>query len=177
MPADDLASLTAFTATWSPSTVDAELRRWSAFLAEHGITWSPEPKDRDLVERAVQSGRGDVAELRLATLANDSLAKAGDARRLCRRIAPGAPGAPGAWYVLSPEQRKVLSAAGHRFESGAEGALRQLATIPITLGAYFAAQYACRAAGLDPNVAWVVALVVYVLTVRVVRGRWPLQRT
>ena len=66
--------------------------------------------------------------------------------------------------------------AERRLEVGAEAVWRSLATIPITLGAFFASQYACRAAGLDENLAWVVALVVYVLVVRVVRGRWPLQR-
>jgi len=76
----------------------------------------------------------------------------------------------------STEQRAALAQSGQRFESGMQGPLRQLWTIPVTLGVYFVAQYACRAAGVDDNVAWVVAVVAYVLTVRVVRGRWPLQR-
>lgn len=173
----DLASLSSFTAAWSAASVDEDLRRWSAFLVEQGVTWSLVPKERELVDRVVRSSSargGEIIELRLSKLANDALAQAGDARRVGKLVSSGP---TRAWYVLSPEQRGALEAAGHRFESGMQGTLRQLATIPITLGAYFAAQYVCRAAGLDPNVAWIVALVAYVLTVRVVRGRWPLQRS
>ncbi|MEI8258327.1 MAG: hypothetical protein WCJ30_21840 [Deltaproteobacteria bacterium] len=178
MPASntDLASQKDFTAAWSAASKDEDLQRWSAYLAEHGVTWSPEPKDREFVEQVIRSSparAGEFVELRLSKLANDALARAGDARRLYKRVA-GEPRR--SWYVLSPEQRSALESSGHRFESGMQPTLRQLATIPVTLGAYFVAQHACRAAGLDANVAWIVALVAYVFTVRVVRGRWPLQR-
>lgn len=172
----DLASHASFSAAWSATSVEDDLARWSAFLAAQGVTWSAEPKDRDFVDQVIRSSPtrgGEMAELRLSKLANDVLAQKGDARRLCKRVSTDA---TRAWYVLSPEQRSALEAAGHRFDSGAQGSLRQLATIPITLGVFFAAQYGCQRAGLDPNVAWGVALVAYVLTVRVVRGRWPLQR-
>ncbi len=172
----DLAALPSFTAAWSAASADDDLRRWSAFLAEQGVSWRPEPRDRDFVSQLARSSAaraGEGIELRLSTLANQALGGAGDPRRVCRRTS-GAP--ERAWYVLSPEQRSALERSGHRFASGAEGALRQLATIPVTLGAYFAAQYGCRAAGLDPSVAWIVALVAYVITVRLVRGRWPLSR-
>ncbi len=173
----DLASLSSFTGAWSTASMEDDLARWSAFLAEHGLTWSLEPKDRDFVDQAIRSAPARASELvglRLSTLANEALARAGDARRVVQLVS-GAPSR--AWYLLSPEQRSALESSGHRFESGMQRPLRQLATIPITLGAYFAADYACRAAGLDPNVAWIIALVAYVLTVRAVRGRWPLQRT
>lgn len=172
----DLDSRSGFTGTWSAASVDEDLRRWSAFLAEHGVTWSAEPKDRDFVDQTIRSSgtrAGELVELRLSTLANAALARAGDARRVWKHVAGER---ARTWYLLSPEERAALQAAGHRLEPAMQHPLRQLATIPITLGVYFAAQYGCRAAGLDPNIAWIVALVAYVLTVRVVRGRWPLQR-
>jgi hypothetical protein len=172
----ELTSLNAFTAAWSAASMDEDLRRWSAFLAEHGVTWSAEPKDREFIDHVIGSSptrAGELVELRLSKLAHDVLARAGDARRLCKRVSGET---TRAWYLLSSDQRRALESSGHRFESGMKPTLRQLATIPVTLGAYFAARYGCLAAGLDPNVAWIIALVAYVLTVRVVRGRWPLQR-
>lgn len=172
----DIASLPSFEASWSSAKVDDDLARWSAFLAERGVTWTASADERAFVVRVLGSATsrsGEVVEVRLSALANAALSRAGDPRRVCRRVAPTS---QRVWYVLSPEERRELEAQGHRFDTGASGALKQLATIPITLGVYFAAQYACERAGLDRNVALVVALVAYVLTVRVVRGRWPLQR-
>src|SRR5262249_6654822 len=134
----DLASQSSFTAAWSASSVGDDLGRWSAFLAEHGVTWSPDGKDREFVEQVIQSSparAGELVELRLSKLANDALAKAGDARRVYKRLS-GEP--TRTWYVLSPEQRSALASSGLRFESGGGAALRQLATIPVTLGVYFA---------------------------------------
>jgi hypothetical protein len=173
----DLASQTAFSGNWSEGAADEELRRWSAFLGDHGVTWSAGPKDRELVLQMLRSApdrAGELIELRLSKLANDVLKQSGDARRVCKQITSEP---TRRWYVLSPERRSALERSGLRFESGMEAPLRQLATIPITLGVYFAAHYACTAAGVDANVAWVIALVAYVLTVRVVRGRWPLTRS
>lgn len=172
----DLASHRAFTASWSTESAQDDLRRWEEFLAAHGIRWAPDAAMRDSLDQVIRSNgsRGaELVELRLEKLANDALKEAGDPRRVLRLVSTE----PGRrWYVLSPEERSSLEQAGHCFESAAAAGLRQLATIPITLGVYFAAAYACRAAGLSDTIAWGIALVAYVVTVRVVRGRWPLQR-
>ncbi len=173
MTSSDLTSYATFTGTWSPASNEENLRRWSDFLAKNSVTWSPDADTRSLIDKLVRSGSaraGEAIELRLAKLANDASKGAGDARRLYRQRSGGR-----TWYVLSPEQKSALEQSGHRFEDPVGNSLRDLATIPITLGVYFAAQYACNAAGLSPNLAWGIALVAYVLTVRVVRGRWPLQ--
>jgi hypothetical protein len=176
MPTTDLASYASFSAQWSATSVEDDLRRWAAFLAENGVTWSAGADTRELVDRLVRSGSpraGEIIEARLSALANQALTSTGNTRLVLKLVSTEP---KRAWYVLSPDRRSALEASGHRFESGTTGGLRQLATIPITLGVYVGAQYVCRQAGLDQNVAWVVALVAYVLTVRVVRGRWPLQR-
>jgi hypothetical protein len=171
----DLASENSFSASWSAASAEEDLRRWSAFLAEHGVTWSPVAKDRDLVDQILRSAptrAGELIEVRLEKLANDALKRAGDPRRVCRRISTEP---TRRWYVLSPERRSALEQSGLRFETGSQSTLAALATIPITLGVYFAALRACDAAGVSSTVAFVIALVAYALTVRAVRGRWPLQ--
>lgn len=172
--APDPAAQRSFSSAWSAASATEDLERWSRFLADHGVAWTPEAADRDLVAQLVRSAparAGEMIELRLEKLANQALERAGDARRVYKQLASG--DAP-RWVVLSPEERRTLEQSGQRFESS-PNPLRQLATIPITLGVYIGADYACRAAGVDERVAWVIALVAYVLTVRVVRGRWPLQ--
>jgi hypothetical protein len=167
----DLASHRSFSANWSAASATDDLQRWGDFLAEQGVKWSADAKLRDFVDQVARSSparAGDAIELRLEKLANDALKQAGDARRVCKPISSEP---ARRWYLLSPEQRSALERSGVRF---AGSPLLQLATIPVTLGVYFAARYACDAAGMSPNVAWVIALVAYVLTVRVVRGRWPL---
>ena len=106
--------------------------------------------------------------MRLSKSANDALAAAGDPRRVLKLAREPR------WYVLAPEQRAALATSGHRFESPSP--LRQLATIPITLGVYFASLYGLRELGVSQNLAWGLALVAWVITTRVVRGRWPFQR-
>lgn len=172
--APDLAARHGFSAEWSAASAADDLQRWSDFLREHGVSWAPGAAERDLVERVARSSSARAAELielRLEKLANDALARAGDTRRVYALVTSEG---PPRWYVLTPDERRALEQAGERFVA-TPSPLRQLATIPITLGVYFAADYACRAAGVDASVAWVIALVAYVLTVRVVRGRWPLQ--
>lgn len=163
----------SFQASWSAASWEADLERWSAFLAERGVGWTPDASSRQFFERVANAAHpraADVASVRLAKLGDDALAAKGDERRVLKLVGSGA------LYLLSPADRQALEREGHRFESPAGAPLRNLATIPITLGAYFVTQFVCTRAGLDPNVAWIVALVAYVLTVRVVRGRWPLQR-
>lgn len=166
----------SFSASWTPASVDEDLRRWTTFLADQRVTWSPSAQDRDFVDQLMRTGgerAGELIELRLGKIANDQLKAAGDARRVVKEVGPSTR----AWYVLTPEQRSELEKTGRRFDAGLEAPLRQLATIPVTLGAYFLAQYVCTSMGIDRNIAWVIALVAYVITVRVVRGRWPLQRS
>jgi hypothetical protein len=170
----DLASHRSFTGSWSAASATDDLQRWSEFLAQHGLTWSPDAQVRDFVDQMIRSSparAGEMIELRLEKLANDALKEKGDARRVSKQRSSEP---ASRLYVLSPEQRSALEKSGVRFETGMSRPLSNLATIPITLGVYFAAKYACDAAGLSANVAWVIALVAYVLTVRVVRGRWPL---
>lgn len=162
-----------FASDWPAASLEVELARWSDFLARHRVPGAPDDEARRFAQKALASGSphaGRAIGIRFAHLANTALTAAGDPRRVAK-LATGS-----TWVLVTPEERAALEQGGVRLEVGAEGIWRSLATIPITLGAFFASQYACRAAGLDENLAWVVALVVYVLVVRVVRGRWPLQR-
>lgn len=168
--ATDLAALSSFQATWSAASAEADLQRWASFLEAAGVRWSPSDRDRafvrDIAARSTPHVRNAI-ELRLSKLAHDALSAAKDERRLFKL-------GTGAWYLLTPAQVTELRAAGHALTTP-PSPLAMLATIPITLGAYLATSYACRAAGLAPEIAWVVALVVYALTHRAVRGRWPFQ--
>jgi hypothetical protein len=167
-----LDAKTSFTAAWSAASFEDDLRRWSAFLAAHDLTWSPDAGTHDLVARLARAGTPSAADaiaMRLAKLADDAFTAKGDPRRIVKLEATGAR------YALAPDERRALEAEGHRFVAGHTHPLRALATIPITLGAYYGANYVCTRAGLDRNIAFVVALVVYAVTVRLVRGRWPLQ--
>jgi hypothetical protein len=166
----DLAALPSFSATWSSASAESDLEQWASFLARAGVRWSPNDRDRafvrDLAARSTPHVRNAI-ELRLSKLAHDALSAAGDDRRLYKQ-------APSTWYLLTRAQAAELRAAGHALTTP-PSPLAMLATIPITLGAYIGTSYACRAAGLAPELAWVVALVVWALTHRALRGRWPFQ--
>ena len=160
----------SFSATWSPTTADDDLRRWCDFLAASAVTWTPSEKDRDFVRQVATTGGPHAKtgiELRLCTLAHDVLAQKGDARRLVQHSS-------GAWYLLSKERLAVLQGKGHVF-TRPTSVLASFATIPVTLAAYFGAQAACDAAGLPREWSWLVALGVYAIAHRVLRRRWPLQ--
>lgn len=163
----------SFSATWSAASSEDDLRRFGAFVSEQGVPLSIDADTRALVERLTRSGSTRAAEViegRLSKLVSDAARAASDERRVFRLRA-----APHGLYVLTPPQKTALEGEGHRFEDLSVSPLRQLATIPVTLGVYFGAQYALTAAGWSSDYAWMAALVAYVLTVRVVRGRWPLQ--
>jgi hypothetical protein len=166
-----MSSTPPFTAQWTKSSAVADLERWVAFLAAHGVAWTPTEPDRAFVTQVSQTGSAEaprLIELRLSTLAHEALARAGDARRLAKLTSGG-------WLLLSPEARAARVAAGESFEKP-PSALASLITIPITLGAYFGAATAAEALGAPREVAGVAALVVYVIAHRLTRGRWPLQR-
>jgi hypothetical protein len=165
-----MSSAPPFTAQWTQGSAPGDLERWSAFLASHGVTWTPTEQDRAFVTQLSQTGSAQaprIIELRLSTLAHEALAKAGDARRLSKLTSGG-------WHLLSPEAR-AARVAGESFEKP-PSALASLVTIPITLGAYFGAAAAAEALGAPREVAGVAALIVYVIAHRLTRGRWPLQR-
>jgi hypothetical protein len=167
-----LESKASFSGTWTAASWEDDLRRWSEFLGAQGVTFSADDATRSFVKQLAETNSPSARDgigMRLGKLADDALAARNDERRIATLTANGAR------YVLTPAERVALEGEGHRFVVG-NPALRTFATIPITLGAYFAAQYACARAGLDRNVAWGIALVVWALTVRVVRGRWPFQR-
>ncbi len=162
----------SFSASWTPTTADDDLRRWSDFLAANAVTWAPSEKDRDFVRQVATTGGRHAKtgiELRLCKLAHDVLAQKGDARRLVQHSS-------GPWYLLSKEQLTVLEGKGQVFTKPASP-LATFATIPVTVGAYFGAQAVCDAAGLPREVSWVVAVGVYAIAHRLLRGRWPLQTT
>lgn len=168
----DLDPDKTFSSDWPAASLETELARWSDFLAKHRVPGAPDDEARRFAEKTTQSGSphaGSAIGIRFAHLANTALTNAGDPRRLAKVTGAST------WVLVTPEERAALARSGHRLEVGAEAMWRSLATIPITLGSFFAAQWACREGGLDENVAWVVALVVYAITVRVVRGRWPFQ--
>jgi hypothetical protein len=168
-----LAEARSFQGTWKKATLEHDLERWRAFLEQHGVPSSIDRPTRDLVERMVATGSPHArraVELRLSKLASDALALRGDARVVCVHASTGA------WHVLSPSERQALEREGHRFETGAPDAWKALATIPITVGAYVLGYQLCHRAGLHETYAWGLAIAVYVLTARLVRGRWPLQR-
>lgn len=165
-----------FSATWSAASWSEDLTRWQVFLAEHGVAWKAGPGDHGAVATQARSGSpraGTNIEMRLSVLANTALSKAGDERRLYKRVSSTG---EREWCVLSPREKGELAKAGQRFESANAELLRRLATIPVMIGVFLGTKYACEAAGLGTNVAWIAALVVWTLTVRVVRGRWPLQQ-
>ena len=161
----------AFAAAWTSDSAEADLRRFGEFIAAQGVAWAPSEKEREFVRQVVTTGSaeaGRMVEIRLTALVQAALKQANDPRRLVQESSSRA------WSLLTPDQVTTLRAQGRSFEKPFSP-VASLATIPITLGAYFGATAACDAAGLPRELSWAVALVAYVVTHRLVRGRWPLQ--
>lgn len=152
---------------WDLTQAERGIESFTSFMRASGVKFEPTPD----LHKILQSWRGArenasfsprvMFEEALMREGDKSLSASGDARRLFREA-----GEIRRWRLLTPEQVQSAKANGMKLEAtGApfRRAMWSIATIPVALGTYYAADHLLRQRGIDETYAWLVALGAYVL--------------
>lgn len=153
---------------WKAGQLAQSTAAAEAWLAAQGVQFTAPETFRELARGLEQNGApgadspmAEVLSVELLRHVDLSLAQAGEARRIFRRVERDG---PRPWYLLTPDEQQRAVAQGHPLVSPQvqrRNVLLRGASVPVALATWFIAGRLVRDSGASETVALVAALVAW----------------